>query len=123
MTAAVSVSFWLAWFFFAMAIFFVVVGSIGMLTMPDLYTRLQAGGLSGGTAVISVLLGALFWVEPGPFTGRLLVLLVFFLVSSPTAAHIIGRYAWREEQMPWKRPRRWHHKNPGNPGESGKRDD
>ncbi len=104
------IAFYLAWFFFGLAIFFVIVGSVGLLIMPDLYTRLQAGGLSGSTAVISILLGALFWVEPGPLTGRLLVLLFFFLISSPTASHIIGRYAWREEQMPWRRPVRWRRK-------------
>lgn len=97
----------LAWFFFGLAAFFAVIGSIGLLVLPDVYTRLQAAGLSGSTAVISVMIGSLFWVEPGPLTGRLLVLLLFFLVSSPTASHIVGRYAWREGLVPWKRPFRW----------------
>ena len=97
----------LAWFFFGLAAFFAVIGSIGLLVLPDVYTRLQAAGLSGSTAVISVMIGSLFWVEPGPLTGRLLVLLLFFLVSSPTASHIVGRYAWREGLVPWKRPFQW----------------
>jgi multicomponent Na+:H+ antiporter subunit G len=97
----------LAWFFFGMAAFFAVIGSLGLLILPDVYTRLQAGGLSGSTAVISLMIGSLLWVEPGPLTGRLLVLLLFFLVSSPTASHIVGRYAWRERIVPWRRPVQW----------------
>lgn len=97
----------LAWFFFGMAAFFALVGSLGLLILPDVYTRLQAGGLSGSTAVVSLLIGSLLWVEPGPLTGRLLVLLFFFLISSPTASHIVGRYAWREGLVPWRRPVRW----------------
>ncbi len=97
----------LVWIFFGMAAFFVVVGSLGLLFLPDIYTRLQAGGLSGSSAVISMMIGALFLAEPGPFTGRLLVLLLFFLVSGPTASHIVGRYAWREQIVPWRRPVLW----------------
>ncbi len=96
-----------AWFFFGLAILFSIAGSVGILVLPDAYSRLQAAGLSGSTAVISVMIGSLFWVEPGPLTGRLLVLLFFFLISSPTASHIVGRYAWREGQVPWRRPVRW----------------
>lgn len=103
----------LAWTFFGMAAFFALMGSIGLLILPDVYTRLQAGGLSGSTAVISVLIGALFWVEPGPLTGRLLVLLLFFFISSPTATHIVGRYAWREGIVPWRRPVLWGRKRDG----------
>ncbi|MFW6328663.1 MAG: monovalent cation/H(+) antiporter subunit G, partial [Alkalispirochaetaceae bacterium] len=69
--------------------------------------RLQVGSLCSTTAVVSVLIGSLFWVELGPMTGRLLVLFLFFLVSGPTSTHIIGRYAWRRGVLPWRRPLRW----------------
>ncbi|SIQ48843.1 multisubunit sodium/proton antiporter, MrpG subunit [Alkalispirochaeta americana] len=92
----------LGWFFFILAAFFAILGTLGVLFMPDVYSRLQAGALSGTTAVVSLLIGSIFWVDPGPFTGRLVVLLLFFLVSSPTATHIIGRYAWRERIIPWR---------------------
>ncbi|WP_103680511.1 cation:proton antiporter [Alkalispirochaeta sphaeroplastigenens] len=95
----------LGWFFFILAGFFAVLGTFGVLFMPDVYSRLQAGALSGTTAVVSLLIGSIFWVDPGPLTGRLVVLLLFFLVSSPTATHIIGRYAWRERIVPWRGPR------------------
>jgi len=93
--------------FFILALFFAFVGAIGTLLMPDIYTRLQAGSLCATTSVVSVLLGAIFWVELGPMTGRLLVLLLFFIISSPTSTHIIARYAWRREVIPWRRPVRW----------------
>jgi multisubunit Na+/H+ antiporter MnhG subunit len=36
-------------------------------------------------------------------TGQLAVIAIFFFVSSPVAAHIIARYAWRNEVIPWRR--------------------
>lgn len=98
---------YVSYLFFGLAIFFAVVGSFGTLLMPDVYTRLQASSLAGTTAVVSVLIGSIFWVELGPMTGRLLVIFLFFVISGPTSTHIIGRYAWRQEIIPWRRPARW----------------
>jgi len=36
-------------------------------------------------------------------TGKLAVIALFFFVSSPVAAHIIARFAWRNEMIPWRR--------------------
>lgn len=93
--------------FYGLALFFGVSGTLGTLFMPDVYTRLQAGSLCATTSVVSVLIGSLFRVEPGPMTGRLLVLFLFFLISSPTSTHIVGRYAWRQGMVPWRRPQQW----------------
>lgn len=98
---------YVAYFFFGLAVFFGVVGSIGTLLMPDAYTRLQAGSLCGTTSVVSVLIGSMFWADFGPLTGRLVVLFLFFLISSPTSTHIVARYAWRRGVIPWRRPVRW----------------
>jgi multisubunit Na+/H+ antiporter MnhG subunit len=34
-------------------------------------------------------------------TGKLTGIAIFFLLSSPFCAHIIAKYAWREEIQPW----------------------
>jgi multicomponent Na+:H+ antiporter subunit G len=36
--------------------------------------------------------------------GKILVITLFFMVSSPVSGHIIARYAWRSGQVPWRRP-------------------
>jgi multicomponent Na+:H+ antiporter subunit G len=36
-------------------------------------------------------------------TGKIAVITVFFLVTSPIAAHIIGRFAWEAGVNPWRR--------------------
>jgi multicomponent Na+:H+ antiporter subunit G len=36
-------------------------------------------------------------------TGKLAVIALFFFISSPVAAHIIARFAWRNEMVPWRR--------------------
>jgi multicomponent Na+:H+ antiporter subunit G len=36
-------------------------------------------------------------------SGRILVITVFFLMSTPVASHIIGRRAWEEGIVSWRR--------------------
>ncbi len=37
--------------------------------------------------------------------GRILVITLFFLLTGPVAAHIIGRRAWKRGLPPWRRRR------------------
>jgi multicomponent Na+:H+ antiporter subunit G len=93
----------IGWFFMAMGIVFAVTGNLGVILFPDVYTRLQAASTCGTTATLSVILGSLFLTEFGIMTGKIIVIGVFFLFSSPVSSHIIGRYAWKKEMIPWRK--------------------
>lgn len=89
----------------AAACLFAAAGTIGLFRFPDAYTRLQASSLAGTAAVVSVFAAALFAAPDVEVAFRLVVIIVIFLVSSPTATHIIARYAWKSGLDPWSRPR------------------
>jgi multicomponent Na+:H+ antiporter subunit G len=36
--------------------------------------------------------------------ARIIIIGFFFLVSSPTGSHIVARFAWNSDIMPWKPP-------------------
>lgn len=72
---------------------FVVIGGIGMLRMPDFYTRIHAASVTESLGAILILLGLM--VEGG-FTlvsAKLLIVLIFLLFTSPTAAYALANAA------------------------------
>lgn len=89
--------------FLLLGIVFGVIGNIGVILFPDVYTRLQASSTCTTTSVFSILLAGMIHSGFTPMTGKLMGIAVFFLVSSPVSAHIIARYAWHMEIMPWKK--------------------
>ena len=90
----------LAIIFMALGILFSLAGNIGVLIFPDVYSRLQASSLAATTSVISVFIACMLLTGLSPMTGRILILLLFFLISSPVSTHIVARYAWSRGMVP-----------------------
>lgn len=87
---------------FGLATVFGIFGAIGLFRFPDPYSRLQAGALAGTTAVVSVFIGALALAPTMAIAARIVVIIIFFLISSPTGAHLVARFAWNSDIEPWK---------------------
>lgn len=96
---------------------FAIVGTIGIFRFPDAYTRLQASGLIGTTATFSVLLAALITAPSAGIAFRVIIIIMFFLISNPTTTHIIARYAWKSGIEPWTSRKR------GRPGRASRNND
>lgn len=96
---------WLSAAFLGLGLFFGIMGNAGVLRFPDVYTRLHASAKCSTTSVLSILLACMFHAGWSPMTGRIAVIAVFFLITSPVAAHIIGRSAWLRGLIP--RGRNW----------------
>jgi multicomponent Na+:H+ antiporter subunit G len=88
--------------FLLLGIIFGLAGNIGIALFPDIYTRLQASSTCSTTAVFSILLAGMIHSGFTPMTGKLAGITIFFLISSPVSAHIIAKYAWRENIQPWR---------------------
>ena len=92
-----------AYVFFALGVLFNLIGNIGVLVFPDVYTRLQASSTCSTTSVLSFLIGAMLLAGWGPMTGRLMVIALFFFITNPISSHIIARFAWLNDMVPWRR--------------------
>lgn len=88
-----------------LACIFALAGVAGLFRFPDPYTRLQTSSLAGTTSCFSVFLAALVSAPDWATAGRVTLIIAFFFVSSPTATHIIARYAWHSGLDPWAPPR------------------
>ncbi|MDP1692489.1 MAG: monovalent cation/H(+) antiporter subunit G [Burkholderiaceae bacterium] len=73
--------------------FFCVVGALGLLRMPDFYTRMHAASVIETLGAGLILLGLLLQAGPTLVAVKLLMvgLLIFF--ASPTATHALARAA------------------------------
>lgn len=72
---------------------FSLVGGIGLLRMPDVYTRLHATGKVGVYGVVLLLVAAAAWTPLG--WGRALLLIGLLLFTAPVAVHAIASAAYR----------------------------
>ena len=90
--------------FFGLGVIFSIMGNLGVLIFPDAFTRLQASSTCTTTSVLSFFIGCMFLVGLGPMLGRLLAITLFFFITSPISAHIIARFAWKNDLVPWRRP-------------------
>ena len=83
----------LSWFCLAGGGLFCIVGAIGLLRMPDCYTRMHAASvvetLGAGLIIAGLLLQAGFTLV----AAKLVVMGVLILFASPTATHALARAA------------------------------
>ena len=83
----------LSWVFIVGGLFFMVVGAIGVLRMPDVYTRLHAAGMTDTMGAGFILIGLTFQAGLTLVTLRLLLVWAFLLFTSPISTHALARAA------------------------------
>lgn len=70
---------------------FILLASIGVLRMPDVYNRIQAGTKASTLGSILGLFG-IGLIHPD-WMLKLLLLIMFVLISNPVSSHVLGRAA------------------------------
>ena len=79
---------------------FGIVAAIGVLRLPDLYTRLHAASKAGATGAGAVFLAVAIESLDGAVILRALLGVVFLLLSTPVSAHLLARAAYRSGETP-----------------------
>ncbi len=69
--------------------------AVGLLRMPDLYSRMHSGSKPQVLGVLLVLVGIGLRVRSPKDVGMLVLVAVFQLLTVPVAAHMVGRAAQR----------------------------
>jgi multicomponent Na+:H+ antiporter subunit G len=88
--------------FFGIGVAFNFFGCLGLVRLPDIYNRLQAGTKCVTFGTIFMLLGVLVYVGFTSMGIKAILCLAFVLVTSPTAAHAISRGAHHSRVKLWK---------------------
>ena len=70
-------------------------GCVGLVRLPDVYTRLQASTKCVTLGTCFILLGTCVCVGLGAAGVKALICAVFVLITAPTAAHALARGAYK----------------------------
>ncbi|MBI3969367.1 MAG: monovalent cation/H(+) antiporter subunit G [Chloroflexi bacterium] len=84
---------WLTDLIIAAGLLIMTTAVYGMVRLPNLYTRLHAASKAGFLGIIPFLLAATTTGEPG-IAARLLLITLLLTLTTPVAAHAIGRSAF-----------------------------
>jgi multicomponent Na+:H+ antiporter subunit G len=71
-----------------------VLSAVGILRMPDVYIRLQVASKASSLGVALLMLGVAVHFSELGVSVRALLVVVFLFLTSPVAAHVIGRAAY-----------------------------
>jgi len=83
----------LSWFCLLAGGFFCIVGSLGLLRMPDFYTRMHAASVIDTLGAGLILAGLMMQAGLTLVTVKLLMVGLLLFFASPTATHAIARAA------------------------------
>ena len=72
---------------------FVLIGALGLIRLPDFYTRLHAAGITDTLGAELILLGLMFQAGLSLVTVKLILISLLIFFTSPTATHAVANAA------------------------------
>lgn len=81
---------------------FMLLGALGLLRMPDVFTRIQAGTKAVTLGSLALLVGLA--VHHPAWIPKLLLIAIFVLLTSPVGSSTIARAARLSGLAPWQKP-------------------
>ena len=88
-----------------LGLFFLAVTAIGLVRLPDFFSRVHSVSKSETLGITLVLLGLIAHQGFDQTSLKLGLIALFVLITNPVAAHVLTRSAVRSGLMPWRRPR------------------
>lgn len=82
-------------FFIVVGLIFFTIGTIGLLRMPDVFTRMHASTKCDTLGAGLVLLGIGIFNGFSIITIKIFLIIMFIWITNPTAAHIIGKAEYK----------------------------
>ncbi len=83
--------------------FFLLVGSLGLIRLPDFYSRNHATGKSDTLGIMLVIFGMMLIEGVTLNSAKLFFVLIFVFLTNPTGTHALTNAALRSGLIPWFR--------------------
>lgn len=83
---------------------FFISGTIGLLRLPDIYTRLHALTKADNLGLGLIILGLILTADDWTTITRLLLIWLLVLMASSASCHLIANTALKNKIIPWKQP-------------------
>jgi multicomponent Na+:H+ antiporter subunit G len=91
---------WIAAALVVAGLFFTIVAVVGLVRMPDLYTRAHATSKADTLGTVLTLAGVALAFQTAVPRAKLVLLTLFLLITNPTATHAITRAAYDQDIEP-----------------------
>ena len=94
-------------FLLAAGLFFFFAGAVGILRFPDFYSRLHPAGKLDTMGLFASMIAMALWVAHEGTLGavltalKILLIVAFVFITSPTATHAIVDAGVRAGMLPW----------------------
>lgn len=83
----------LSWMLILTGSLFVIVGALGLIRMPDVYTRMHAGSIIDTTGAGFLILGLMLQAGLSLIMLKLLLILAIFFFTGPVVSHALAQAA------------------------------
>ena len=95
-----EIHIWLVALLVVLGSLFCFLAALGMLRLPDLYTRLHAASKAGVVGSGLILVAVAVMSLDSAIVLRALLGIAFLLLTTPVSAHLLARAAWRSGVAP-----------------------
>ncbi|MDA3922536.1 MAG: monovalent cation/H(+) antiporter subunit G [Salinisphaera sp.] len=109
----------LSWALLVVGAMTCVIGGFGMLRMPDFYTRTHAASIADTGGMLLIMFALMLQAGLTLITVKLVLIVLFLMITSPTASHALARAALHDDV----KPRLNHDKRMGASGSANDRHD
>ena len=92
--------FFVSWICFVAGGLFCVTGALGLVRMPDFYTRMHAAGITDTVGAGLILLGLVLQAGFTLIAVKLLMIGLLIFFTSPTATHALAKAAYARGVKP-----------------------
>ncbi|WP_187970166.1 monovalent cation/H(+) antiporter subunit G [Aquibium microcysteis] len=81
---------------------FALVASVGLLRLPEFYTRMHAASKAGTLGACVMLIAVAVYTDDTAVASRALAGVVFFLLTAPISAHLLAKAAYAAGYPLWE---------------------
>ena len=85
----------------ALGILFLIISAVGMLRLPDFYSRLHASGNSETLGMMLMLLGFVVYEGFNLISFKLIFIFIFVFIGNPIGTHILSKTAFKTGEPIW----------------------
>jgi len=92
----------LTWVFLGLGSILMIIGGIGVLRLPDFFSRMHGAGLTDTIGSGLILVGLVFEAGFSAATLRLVFILLFLWYTSPVGGHALAKAALASGVRPYE---------------------
>ncbi|MBC8338747.1 MAG: monovalent cation/H(+) antiporter subunit G [Alphaproteobacteria bacterium] len=82
-----------SWGLLALGSFMLMTGGLGLIRLPDVFSRMHAAGIIDTLGASAIMAGLMFQAGLSIVTVKLGLIIIFIMFTGPTATHALARAA------------------------------